>query len=58
MRPVSHILSQLNNMLGEGPFLRRSKTVIAKMVNLCRSVAVQVQYPNLPQIESFLTNFN
>ena len=45
-------------MLGEGPFLSRDDKLHAKIVNLTRSVGLEVTYPNLPDIEHFLTNFN
>lgn len=58
MRNVGSILSQLNNTLREGPYLTRSDVIHAKMVNLSRSLGIEVAYENLPNIESFLTNFN
>lgn len=30
----------------------------AKMINMQRSVGIEVSYQNLPHIEGFLTNFN
>lgn len=57
MRQLSHILKDLNTK-GHGPYLRRSSTLHAKMVNISKSVAFEVEYANLPSIENFLTNFN
>lgn len=46
------------NIVGQGPFLTRSNTMYVKMMNLSKSIGVEIDYQNLPNIENFLINFN
>jgi len=52
------VVEELNFEEGEGPYIERVDTIHAKIMNLSRSIGVEVRYEKLPQIESFLTNFN
>jgi hypothetical protein len=52
-------MDKLNFQFGStGPYILREDTIKAKMVNLSKSIAIEVRYENLPNIEGFLTNFN
>jgi len=46
------------NKYKQGPYLSRSDTLWVKMLNINRSVAMQIKLHKLPKIESFLSNFN
>jgi hypothetical protein len=58
MRQIHNVIEQLNHEYAEGPYLQRDHNIHAKIVNLAKSIAVEVNYENLPNIENFLTNFN
>jgi hypothetical protein len=58
MRQIAHVIEKLNLEYAEGPYLLRDHNIHAKIVNMSRSIGVEVNYENLPNIEHFLTNFN
>lgn len=58
MRQIAHVIEKLNLEYAEGPYLLRDHSIHAKIVNMPRSIGVEVNYENLPNIEHFLTNFN
>jgi hypothetical protein len=58
MRQVAYVIEQLNLEYAEGPYLLRDHSMHAKIVNMSKSIGVEVSYEKLPDIEHFLTNFN
>lgn len=54
---IMNVLNQLNQR-NYGPFIARSDTITAKMLNIQKSVAVEVKLDKLLCIESFMHNFN
>lgn len=53
-----NLMGQLQQLQIPGPYVNRGNIIHTKMVNMSRSCGIQVNYQNLPNIESFLTNFN
>jgi hypothetical protein len=58
MRPIIQLMDQMHHAQIPLPFIAREQTLHAKMVNMTKSCGIEVRYDNLPNIESFLTNFN
>ncbi len=55
-----YILTQIKtrNKKGRGPYLRRPDSLLAKMLQKKRSMAVKIVLDTLPGIETVMTNFN